>query len=54
MKKVGLAVICLAILLNGCASGRGDADAGSDPGDDLYSFWNPNAGRVTPLPPVFQ
>jgi hypothetical protein len=51
MKKVrfGLAAICLAILLNGCASAIGDADAGPDPGGGFYNGSNINVGHVNPV-----
>jgi hypothetical protein len=53
MKKVALAVICLAMLLDGCASGRGDADAGPDPGGGFYDGVNFDVGDVDPSPGSF-
>lgn len=51
MKRVrfGLAVICLAILLDGCASEIGDADAGPDPGGGFYDGSNINVGHIDPV-----
>ena len=48
MKQVGLAVIFLAMVLNGCASGHGDADAGPDPGGGFYDGHNFDVGEVNP------
>jgi hypothetical protein len=53
MKKAALAVICLAMLLNGCASGHGDADAGPDLGGGFYDGVNFDAGEVNPSPGSF-
>jgi hypothetical protein len=55
MKKVGLAVIYLAmvLMLNGCASGHGDADARPDPGGGFYDGPNFNVGEVNPSPGSF-
>jgi hypothetical protein len=51
MKRVrfGLAVICLAMLLDGCASAIGDADAGPDPGGGFYDGSNINVGHIDPV-----
>ena len=40
--KSGLAVICLAMLLAGCAGAVGNADAGPDPGGGFYDGPNIN------------
>jgi PBP1b-binding outer membrane lipoprotein LpoB len=45
MKKVEMAVVYLAMVLNGCASGHGDADAGPDPGGGFYDGPNFNVER---------
>jgi hypothetical protein len=44
----GLAVICLSILLAGCASVVGDADAGPNPGGGFYDGPNLNVGHINP------
>jgi hypothetical protein len=51
MKKVrlGLALLCLTILLDGCASAVGDADAGPDPGGGFYDGPNINVGHINPV-----
>jgi hypothetical protein len=51
MKTVrsGLAVIFLTMLLGGCASAVGDADAGPDPGGGFYDGSNLNVGHVNPV-----
>jgi hypothetical protein len=46
---VGLVVIFLAMLLNGCASTIGDADAGPDPGGGFYDGSNMNVGHINPV-----
>ena len=53
MKKVEMAVVYLAMVLNGCASGHGDADAGPDPGGGFYDGPNFNVGEVNPSPGSF-
>jgi hypothetical protein len=47
--RFGLAVICLAMLLGGCASAIGDADAGPNPGGGFYDGPNINVGHVNPV-----
>jgi hypothetical protein len=44
--KSGLAVICLAMLLAGCARTVGNADAGPDPGGGFYDGPNINVGHI--------
>jgi hypothetical protein len=44
----GLAVICLSVLLAGCASAVGDADAGPNPGGGFYDGPNINVGQINP------
>ena len=48
--KSGLAVICLAMLLAGCAGARavGNADAGPNPGGGFYDGPNINVGHINP------
>ena len=48
--KSGLAVICLAMLLAGCAGSVavGDADAGPNPGGGFYDGPNINVGQINP------
>src|SRR5436190_22803880 len=46
--KSGLAVICLAVLLAGCAGAVGNADAGPDPGGGFYDGPNINVGHINP------
>ncbi len=46
--KTGLAVICLSVLLAGCAAAVGDADAGPDPGGGFYDGSNINVGHINP------
>jgi hypothetical protein len=49
MSKLGLAMICLAMLLAGCAGSlRGDASAGPNPGGGFYGAPNLNVGRINP------
>jgi uncharacterized protein YceK len=43
-----LAVLCLAVLLAGCASVVGNADAGPDPGGGFYDGPNINVGHINP------
>jgi hypothetical protein len=45
---LGLAVICLGMLLAGCASVAGNADAGPDPGGGFYDGPNINVGHINP------
>jgi uncharacterized protein YceK len=51
MKKArfGLAVIFLAMLLDGCASVIGNADAGPNPGGGFYDGSNINVGHINPV-----
>ena len=51
MSKVGtgLVVLFLAVLLNGCASAVGDANAGPDPGGGFYDGGNINVGQIDPV-----
>ncbi len=44
----GLAAICLSMLLAGCASVAGDADAGPNPGGGFYTGSNINVGHINP------
>ena len=44
----GLAVVCLSVLLAGCASVVEDADAGPDPGGGFYDGSNINVGHINP------
>lgn len=50
MQRVGfgLAVICLTVLLSGCASVVGNADAGPNPGGGFYDGSNINVGQINP------
>jgi len=52
--KNGLAVICLAMLLAGCAGVVGNADAGPDPGGGFYDGSNINVGHINPSRGGFQ
>jgi uncharacterized protein YceK len=47
--STGLAVICLTMLLGGCGSVTGDADAGPNPGGGFYDGSNINVGQINPL-----
>ena len=47
--KSGLAVICLAMLLAGCAGAVGNADAGPNPGGGFYDGSNINVGHINPV-----
>jgi hypothetical protein len=51
--RAGLAVLLLAVLLDGCASAVGDADAGPNPGGGFYGGHNINVGHVNPVPGDF-
>ena len=42
-----LAMICVILLLSGCASMVGDAEAGPNPGGGYYTN-NVNVGRINP------
>ena len=42
----GLAVVCLSVVLAGCASVVGDADAGPNPGGGFYEGSNINVGHI--------
>jgi hypothetical protein len=44
----GLSVLGLMILLAGCGSGVGNAEAGPNPGGGFYGGPNINVGRVNP------
>lgn len=44
-----LAVICLVMLLDGCASAIGDADAGPNPGGGFYNGPKMNVGHINPV-----
>jgi hypothetical protein len=47
--KLGLTMICLAILLAGCGgSFRGNASAGPNPGGGFYGAPNIDIGRINP------
>jgi hypothetical protein len=46
--KTELAVICLAMLLAGCAGAVGDAGAGPNPGGGFYDGANINVGQINP------
>jgi uncharacterized protein YceK len=52
--KFGLEVVCLAtllclaMLLAGCGSVVGDADAGPNPGGGFYTGPNMNVGQINP------
>ena len=49
MNKIGLAVLCLAILLAGCGgSFGGNASAGPNPGGGFYGAPNIDIGRINP------
>ena len=49
MKKIAVAMICLAVLLAGCGGGlRGDANAGPNPGGGFYGAPNIDIGRINP------
>lgn len=56
MNKIrpALAVICLPMLLAGCASAVGDADAGPNPGGGFYDGRNVNVGHINPSNSGFQ
>jgi uncharacterized protein YceK len=44
----GLAVVCLTVLLGGCGSVTGNADAGPNPGGGFYDGSNINVGQINP------
>jgi uncharacterized protein YceK len=46
--KLGAAVVSLVMLLSGCASVVGDADAGPNPGGGFYTGSNINVGHINP------
>jgi hypothetical protein len=46
--RLGSAVVGLAMLLAGCASAVGDADAGPNPGGGFYGGHNLNVGEINP------
>ena len=51
MNKIGLAVLCLAMLVAGCGGsfhGNGNASAGPNPGGGFYGAPNINIGRINP------
>jgi hypothetical protein len=41
-------LLCLGMLLAGCASAVGDADAGPNPGGGFYTGPNINVGHINP------
>jgi hypothetical protein len=47
--RTGLAIIFLAMLLNGCASAIGDADVGPNAGGGFYDGPNLNVGQINPV-----
>jgi hypothetical protein len=47
--RAGLVVLLLAMLLDGCASAIGDADAGPDAGGGFYDGSNLNVGQINPV-----
>jgi hypothetical protein len=47
--RTGLVLILLAMLLDGCASAIGNADAGPNPGGGFYDGSNINVGHVNPV-----
>jgi hypothetical protein len=47
--RTGLVVLVLTMLLDGCASVIGDADAGPDPGGGFYDGSNINVGHIDPV-----
>jgi hypothetical protein len=52
--KNALAIICLAMLLAGCARVVENADAGPDPGGGFYDGSNINVGHINPSRGGFQ
>jgi hypothetical protein len=46
--RLGLVVVGLAMLLAGCGSVVGDADAGPNPGGGFYTGPNINVGQINP------
>ena len=49
MNWIGLAMLCLVMLLGGCVgSFHGDANAGPNPGGGFYGAPNLNVGRINP------
>ena len=44
----GLAMVLLTVLLSGCASVVGNADAGPNPGGGFYDGNNINVGQINP------
>ena len=47
--RAGLVVLLMAVLLDGCASAIGNADAGPNPGGGFYDGSNINVGHVNPV-----
>lgn len=49
LEVAGLAtLLCLAILLTGCGTAVGDANAGPNPGGGFYTGPNINVGQINP------
>ncbi len=49
MDKIGVVIICLAVMLTGCGGGlHGDASAGPNPGGGFYGAPNIDIGRINP------
>jgi hypothetical protein len=49
MDKIGVVMICLALMLAGCGGGlRGDASAGPNPCGGFYEAPNIDIGRINP------
>jgi PBP1b-binding outer membrane lipoprotein LpoB len=49
VNKIGLAVLCLAMLLAGCGGSlHGNASAGPNPGGGFYGAPNIDIGRINP------
>jgi hypothetical protein len=46
--KFAIAIVCVTMLLAGCASAVGDADAGPNPGGGFYTGSNMNVGQINP------
>ena len=47
--RAGLAIFFVTMLLEGCVSAIGDADAGPDPGGGFYDGSNMNVGHINPV-----
>lgn len=46
--KLGLVIVGITVLLAGCGSVVGDANAGPDPGGGFYTGPNINVGQINP------